>query len=89
MQWKQEEREGGVHTGGGVCCLRASWRLGRGPNAHIWLASSHPPSPHTTRRRRAAAAKPGVLDPKGRRKWEAWAGKKGLGKEEAMRLYVA
>lgn len=34
-------------------------------------------------------AKPGILDPKGRKKWEAWTSKKGLSKEEAMTQYIA
>lgn len=35
------------------------------------------------------AAKPGILDPKGRKKWEAWTNKKGLSKEDAMTQYIA
>ncbi|GBF90217.1 hypothetical protein Rsub_03350 [Raphidocelis subcapitata] len=34
-------------------------------------------------------SKPGMLDPKGRRKWDAWNNKKGLTKEEAMTQYIA
>lgn len=33
--------------------------------------------------------RPGMLDVKGRAKYDAWAGKKGLGKEDAMTKYVA
>jgi acyl-CoA-binding protein len=29
-----------------------------------------------------------MFDPKGRKKWEAWTAKKGMGKEEAMRAYI-
>lgn len=32
--------------------------------------------------------RPGLLDPKGRAKWDAWAGRKGLGREAAMQAYV-
>jgi len=33
-------------------------------------------------------AKPGMLDLKGRAKWEAWNGKKGQSKEAAMQAYI-
>ncbi|KFA89998.1 acyl-CoA-binding protein [Archangium violaceum] len=33
--------------------------------------------------------RPGMLDIKGRAKYDAWAGRKGLGKEAAMQQYVA
>ncbi|XP_069683841.1 acyl-CoA-binding protein homolog [Periplaneta americana] len=33
--------------------------------------------------------KPGMLDLKGKAKWEAWNGKKGMTKEAAMEAYVA
>ncbi|KIZ04729.1 Putative acyl-CoA-binding protein [Monoraphidium neglectum] len=33
-------------------------------------------------------SKPGILDPKGRKKWDAWESKKGLSKEEAMTKYI-
>lgn len=33
--------------------------------------------------------RPGMLDVKGRAKYDAWAGRKGLGKEAAMQQYVA
>ena len=33
--------------------------------------------------------RPGMLDIKGRAKWDAWAGKKGRTREDAMREYVA
>lgn len=33
--------------------------------------------------------RPGLLDPKGRAKYDAWAGRKGLGREAAMQQYVA
>jgi acyl-CoA-binding protein len=32
--------------------------------------------------------RPGMLDVKGRAKYDAWAGKKGMGREEAMQAYV-
>ena len=32
--------------------------------------------------------KPGMLDFKGKAKWEAWNGKKGMSQEEAMQAYV-
>jgi len=32
--------------------------------------------------------RPGMLDVKGRAKYDAWAGRKGLGKEAAMQQYV-
>jgi acyl-CoA-binding protein len=33
--------------------------------------------------------RPGMLDIKGRAKYDAWAGKKGLSRDEAMTAYVA
>ncbi|MGZ3425947.1 MAG: acyl-CoA-binding protein [Polyangia bacterium] len=33
--------------------------------------------------------RPGMLDIKGRAKWDAWSGKKGLTREQAMEAYVA
>ncbi|HZI04862.1 MAG TPA: acyl-CoA-binding protein [Archangium sp.] len=33
--------------------------------------------------------RPGILDLKGRAKYDAWAGRKGLGREAAMQQYVA
>jgi diazepam-binding inhibitor (GABA receptor modulator, acyl-CoA-binding protein) len=33
--------------------------------------------------------RPGMLDLKGRAKFDAWTGMKGVGREEAMRRYVA
>ncbi len=33
--------------------------------------------------------RPGMLDPKGRAKYDAWAARKGLAKDAAMRQYVA
>ncbi|HEX8950494.1 MAG TPA: acyl-CoA-binding protein [Polyangia bacterium] len=33
--------------------------------------------------------RPGMLDIKGRAKWDAWAGKKGQTREQAMEAYVA
>lgn len=33
--------------------------------------------------------RPGMLDVKGRAKWDAWAGKKGQTREQAMDAYVA
>lgn len=33
--------------------------------------------------------RPGMLDPKGRAKWDAWASKKGMSADEARRAYVA
>jgi diazepam-binding inhibitor (GABA receptor modulator, acyl-CoA-binding protein) len=36
-----------------------------------------------------AGKRPGMLDLKGRAKYDAWAGRKGLGKEQAMQQYVA
>jgi acyl-CoA-binding protein len=33
--------------------------------------------------------RPGLLDVKGRAKYDAWAGRKGLGREAAMQQYVA
>lgn len=37
----------------------------------------------------ALGKRPGMLDLKGRAKFDAWAGKKGLGKEAAMEAYAA
>ena len=34
-------------------------------------------------------SRPGMIDFRGRAKWDAWAGKKGLGREAAMEAYVA
>ena len=36
-----------------------------------------------------SGARPGLLDLKGRAKFDAWAGKKGTSKDDAMRKYVA
>ena len=36
----------------------------------------------------ASGDRPGMLDFKGRAKFDAWAGRKGLGKEQAMTAYV-
>jgi acyl-CoA-binding protein len=36
-----------------------------------------------------AGARPGMFDLKGRAKYDAWAGKKGLGKDQAQESYVA
>jgi len=33
--------------------------------------------------------RPGMLDVRGRRKYDAWAGRKGMASEDAQRLYVA
>jgi acyl-CoA-binding protein len=33
--------------------------------------------------------RPGMMDFKGRAKYDAWAGRKGMAKEEAMRAYIA
>lgn len=33
--------------------------------------------------------RPGMLDLKGRAKYDAWAGRKGMGREDAMKKYVA
>uniref|UniRef100_A0A1L8DZ73 Putative acyl-coa-binding domain-containing protein 7 n=1 Tax=Nyssomyia neivai TaxID=330878 RepID=A0A1L8DZ73_9DIPT len=33
-------------------------------------------------------SKPGMLDFKGKAKWEAWNGKKGLGTDDAMKQYI-
>lgn len=32
--------------------------------------------------------RPGLLDPKGRAKWDAWAARQGLAREAAMQAYV-
>jgi acyl-CoA-binding protein len=37
----------------------------------------------------ASGERPGMLDFKGRAKFDAWAGRKGLGKDQAMTAYVA
>jgi len=37
----------------------------------------------------AAGSRPGLLDLKGRAKYDAWAGRKGLSKDDAMKKYVA
>jgi diazepam-binding inhibitor (GABA receptor modulating acyl-CoA-binding protein) len=36
-----------------------------------------------------SGSRPGMIDFKGRAKYDAWAGKKGVGKEDAMKRYVA
>lgn len=36
-----------------------------------------------------SGSRPGMMDFKGRAKFDAWAGKKGTGKEAAMEAYVA
>jgi acyl-CoA-binding protein len=36
-----------------------------------------------------AGSRPGLLDLKGRAKYDAWAGRKGLSKDDAMKKYVA
>ena len=36
-----------------------------------------------------SGARPGLLELKGRAKYDAWAGRKGLSKDEAMKKYVA
>jgi acyl-CoA-binding protein len=36
-----------------------------------------------------SGSRPGMMDFKGRAKFDAWAGKKGIGKDEAMKKYVA
>lgn len=36
----------------------------------------------------ATGPRPGLLDPKGRAKHDAWAGRKGLSRDAAMRAYV-
>jgi diazepam-binding inhibitor (GABA receptor modulating acyl-CoA-binding protein) len=36
-----------------------------------------------------SGSRPGMLDMKGRAKYDAWAKKKGLGRDEAMTRYVA
>lgn len=36
-----------------------------------------------------SGARPGLFDLKGRAKYDAWSGKKGLGKEAAQQAYVA
>ncbi len=37
----------------------------------------------------ATGSRPGMLDVKGRAKYDFWAGKKGLGKDAAMTAYIA
>lgn len=37
----------------------------------------------------ATGARPGMMDFKGRAKWDAWATKKGISKDAAMEAYVA
>ncbi|MFI5180105.1 MAG: acyl-CoA-binding protein [Thermoanaerobaculia bacterium] len=37
----------------------------------------------------ATGSRPGLLDLKGRAKFDAWAGRKGTSKEDAMKKYVA
>ena len=34
-------------------------------------------------------SRPGMMDFKGRAKWDAWSSKKGLSKDDAMKAYVA
>ncbi|XP_041118132.1 acyl-CoA-binding protein-like [Polyodon spathula] len=34
-------------------------------------------------------ARPGMLDFKGKAKWDAWEARKGMGKEDAMKAYIA
>jgi acyl-CoA-binding protein len=36
-----------------------------------------------------SGSRPGLLDLKGRAKYDAWAGRKGLSKDDAMKKYVA
>jgi acyl-CoA-binding protein len=36
-----------------------------------------------------SGSRPGMMDFKGRAKWDAWAGKKGMSKDGAMESYVA
>lgn len=36
----------------------------------------------------ARGSRPGMLDPVGRAKWDAWAARKGTAPDEARRLYV-
>ena len=36
-----------------------------------------------------SGSRPGMLDLKGRAKYDAWAGRKGLSKDDAMKKYVA
>ena len=35
-----------------------------------------------------STARPGFLDPKGKAKWDAWDGKKGMSKEDAQKDYI-
>ena len=37
----------------------------------------------------ATGSRPGMLDLKGRAKFDAWAGRKGMSKDDAMKKYVA
>ncbi len=37
----------------------------------------------------ASGSRPGLLDLKGRAKYDAWAGRKGLSKDDAMKKYAA
>lgn len=37
----------------------------------------------------ARGSRPGLLDPKGRAKWDAWAGRRGTSVEEARGAYIA
>ncbi len=37
----------------------------------------------------ATVSRPGMLDPVGRAKWDAWTARKGTSRDEAKRLYVA
>ena len=37
----------------------------------------------------ASGRRPGIMDPVGRAKFDAWAGKKGTSNEDAMKAYVA
>ncbi len=37
----------------------------------------------------ATGSRPGMLDPVGRAKWDAWTARKGTSRDEAKRLYVA
>ncbi|KAK6485192.1 acyl-CoA-binding protein-like [Huso huso] len=34
-------------------------------------------------------ARPGMLDFKGKAKWDAWDARKGMGKDDAMKAYIA
>ena len=37
----------------------------------------------------ARGSRPGMLDPVGRAKWDAWAARKGTSRDDAKRLYVS